>query len=364
MTDTINAAQGSVAAVTGIDPWAEVIGQGAAIATLEAWVAEPVHAYLFTGPSGTGKAAAAFAFAGAILAHGESPEAGSRHLSLALARKHPDVEMYSPQSNTIDVKGVKDLIPLVFKKPIEGRRRIVIVDRFHDASPPAAAALLKPVEEPPSGTVLILLREVEVPEHIAIASRSVEVPFPALAQATVIEWLVEQGVDVDRAAGIAEAAGGDLNRARLLIPDEAFAVRAEAWRMAPTRLDGSGYAVGQLASELKQLIDEACELLGPVHDAELAELAEREEALGTRGSGRAEIELRHKRELRRIRTDELKFGLAALSRRYGARLAAGGGAEIVAAIDRIRDANEALVRNPNEPLLLQNLFWNLPGLVE
>ena len=51
-----------------------------------------------------------------------------------------------------------------------------------------------------------------------------------------------------------------------------------------------------------------------------------------------------------------------LARRYRVALAEGGGPEIVEAIGRLREANEALVRNPNESLLLHNLFWNLPPL--
>ncbi len=98
------------------------------------------------------------------------------------------------------------------------------------------------------------------------------------------------------------------------------------------------------------------------HAAELEELDAREEMLGTRGSGRSGIDARHKRELRRLRTDEVQFGLRVLARRYGRALANGGGPELVGAVARLRDANDALIRNPNESLLLHNLFWNLPTL--
>lgn len=212
------------------DPWAALVGQSAAIETLNAWVADPVHAYLFTGPSGTGKAAAAFAFAASILAYDEPEEAAQRHMALALDRKHPDVEVYSPQANQVDVKGVRALIPLIFKKPVEGRRRIVIFDRFHAATGEAAGALLKPVEEPPAGTVLILLRDSVLPEHIAIASRCVEVSFPALPAAIVTEWLVGQGADPEKAGRIAVASAGDIRRAEMLLTDESFGRRAEADR--------------------------------------------------------------------------------------------------------------------------------------
>ena len=114
--------------------------------------------------------------------------------------------------------------------------------------------------------------------------------------------------------------------------------------------------------ELTALIASASEPLAARHAVELEELDAREEQFGTRGSGRAGIDARHKRELRRLRTEELQFGLRVLARRYGRAVAEGGGAEMVAAVTRLREANDALVRNPNESLLLHNLFWNLPVL--
>ena len=87
-------------------------------------------------------------------------------------------------------------------------------------------------------------------------------------------------------------------------------------------------------------------------------------AEGERGSGRAELVARHKREIRRLRSDELRFGLATLSRVYRDRLVggAGSGADdtgIDEALNAIQDAAENLVRNPNEALLLQQLFLRL-----
>jgi DNA polymerase III subunit delta' len=75
------------------------------------------------------------------------------------------------------------------------------------------------------------------------------------------------------------------------------------------------------------------------------------------------METRHKRELRQFRTDELRFGLATLARRYRAAIATGdSGDGPFDAVDRIRAAADALTRNPNEPLLLQALFVRLPPL--
>jgi len=352
----------AVEAATAAGPWGEVIGQTDAIERLSAWLADPVHAYLFVGPAGAGKKVAAQAFAGAILAHGLSDAEAERHMRLAAAGKHADVELFSPEARQIDVDSMAELTKMVFKKPIEGRRRIVIADRFHAATPPAAASLLKTVEEPPPSAIIIILTEGVIPEHVPIASRCVEVPFPALADDVIVEWLLAKGQSAEAAERIAVAAAGDVGRAQLLVDDHGFAQRAEAWRRVPVRLDGTGAVVGVVVDDLRDLIDEATELATARHAVELEELAEREEMLGTRGSGRRDMEARHKREIRKVRDDELRFGLGVLARRYRDRVADGGGAEYLAAVTRLREANDALLRNPNEALLLSNLFWNLPPL--
>ena len=96
---------------------------------------------------------------------------------------------------------------------------------------------------------------------------------------------------------------------------------------------------------------------------EIAEIAAREEEYGTRGSGRRVLEERHRREIRLLREDELRLGLATLAARYRDRLIDAPDPEpIVAACARITAASEALVRNPNEALLLEALFLDLPPL--
>jgi len=261
------------------------------------------------------------------------------------------------------VPAVRDaIIPSVFRKPADGARRIIVIDRFHDANPAAAAALLKTVEEPPPNAIIILLAESVPVEHVAIASRCSRIDFPPLRREDLTEWINEQGVEVAQVDALIEASAGDFRRLELLTQDPEFSERAELWQSLPTTIDGSGATAGQLVRELTALIANASAPLVERHGLELEELDAREEMLGTRGSGRSGVDARHKRELRRLRTEELRFGLRVLARRYRRALAEGGGAEIVEAIGRLRNANEALIRNPNESLLLHNLFWNLPPL--
>jgi len=97
---------------------------------------------------------------------------------------------------------------------------------------------------------------------------------------------------------------------------------------------------------------------------EAAEMDERIAAYGTRGSGKKALEDQHKREQRRHRAEELRFGLATLAGTYRDALAGGSSesAQIVSGLRAIDAAAEALTRNPNETLLLQALLLKLPSL--
>src|SRR5690606_4049032 len=167
------------------------------------------------------------------------------------------------------------------------------------------------------------------------------------------ERLVAEGRDPAAAAEAAAAASGNLDRARLLVADPEFAARRRLFAELPDRLDGTGSAAVGAAAEVLASIEAAAAPLTERQAAELAELDEREKRLGTRGSGRAAIEARHKREVRRHRTDELRSGLAVMAGRYRDALVAGtaGDADrVVAAVHRVHEAIEALDSNPNETL--------------
>lgn len=345
--------------------WETIVGQSEAVAALRSWSLDPLHAYLFIGPSGTGKRQAARAFAAAVQAqHFAGDDVGrDRQLRLALQDKHPDVEIYEPEGAQLLVGPVKDsIIPSVFRKPSDGARRIIVIDRFHDANAAAATALLKTVEEPPENAIIILLAESVPVEHVAIASRCSRVEFPALSRADLARWIAEQGINSDQVDVLIEASAGDLRRLELLINDPGFSERSELWQQLPTTIDGTGATAGRLVRELTELIGGASAPLLARQAQELEELDAREEMLGTRGSGRSGVDARHKRELRLLRVGEVRFGLRVLARRYSRALADGGGREMIDAVARLREANDALIRNPNESLLLHNLFWNLPPL--
>lgn len=334
------------------------------MAQLSAAAVNPVHAYLLVGPAGSGKRAAARAFAALLLASGSTSAEAERHVRLALAEAHPDLHVVEPTTaqGRIDAGTAKEIVKQAALSPAEGDRKVLVLEDFHLIDR-FGAILLKYVEEPPPSTFFVILAEDVPPELVTIASRAVRVDLGPIPLAAVAGRLVEEGVEPERATSVAAAAAGDLDRARLLATDARFALRAAALRSMPHRLDGTGARAAELAAEVKALIDDAQDVIDARHATEVAELTVRIEQYGLRGSGKKDIEDRQKREVRRHRTAELRFALATFAGAYrDAVLTAPHPDRLVAALHRIDDAGLALERFPNESLLLQSLLAHLPPL--
>jgi DNA polymerase-3 subunit delta' len=243
----------------------------------------------------------------------------------------------------------------------------MILHEFHLLRPEGAALLLKTLEEPPPSTVFVVLADFIPTELATISSRCVRIEFRAILDELVVEHLMSEGIEGDAAREVAASARGDLTRAVVLAGDPALAERRHAFADAPHRIDGTGATVIRLAADLLDRIDAAAAPLAARQAVELASLEERVAATGERGAGRRLLDERHKRELRRHRTDELRSGLAVLAASYRDALVEGSLARPAAAADavrRIHEAIEALERNPNEQLLVQSLLWALPVLSE
>ena len=350
------------------DVFSGVIGQDRAVAQLRAAAAAPVHGYLLVGPPGSGKRAAALAFAASLLC----PDRGCG--SCLVCRRvahgtHPDVIVVERVGPYIDVKQAAEIVRQASLSPSEGTRKVLILVDFHLVQN-AAPALLKTIEEPPAGTIFVVLADHVPPELETIASRCVRLEFDLVTEDRVVDVLVSEGVDSSTARHAARAAGGRLARARLLADDPDVGTRLQAWEAVPGRLDGTGATAALIAAELLELITGAGgEALQARQAAEIAELDERAAVTGERGLGRRETEERHRREQRRLRTDELRLGLATLEGAYRDRAsralagvtAAGPGEAraALAAAETIHRATATLERNPNEALFIQALIVRL-----
>jgi len=365
MTLVTDAADGPDDDLPVAELFAAVAGQPDAVATLRACARRPVHAYLLRG-SVPGTRVAARSFAAALLC----PRGGCgrcEHCRRALAGTHPDLVMIERTGAALSVDDARRLVTLAQRRPLEADRQVLVVADVHLATR-SAPAFLKTVEEPPPSTVFVLLAEDVPPELVTMASRCVNVSFPPVPRAAVEDWLRAKGIDADRAARIADGAGGDLHRAQLLAEDGQFTERLDLWRSIPARLDGSGSTVSVLTTAVLEATESALGPLRSRHADELATLAADAEALGERAvTGRKDVVDRQHREERRWRNDELRAGLAVLARAYRDRLAGALGPDahavspsaFAAAVDLIGASVASFEHNPNETLLLEALFVRL-----
>lgn len=343
--------------------WDAVVGQRHAVELLSVCAQRPVHAYLFVGPPGSTKDEAARAFAALLLDPSGDP--ASRDVRLALSGEHPDVREVRRVGAAISAEQADEIVRLASRSPVEADRQVVILHEFHLLGSGVAPKLLKTVEEPPASTVFVILADDVPPELVTIASRCVRIDFRPIEPTDIEMALRREGVPTPQAAEAALAAGGDLDRARLLASDPELVARRQAFAELPRRLDGTGATVYATVARIFELIDHAMAPLATRQADEVARLDEHVRAVGERGSGRKDLEARHKREIRRFRTDELRAGLAVVARTYRDTLVADPGHRPDALVRAVHDIHEVIAhldRNPNETLQLQHLLLRLPSL--
>jgi DNA polymerase-3 subunit delta' len=338
------------------DLWTEVVGQERAVAQLRASAVHPVHAYLLVGPPGSGKRAAAAAFAASLLC----PTGGCGACATCvrvMAGTHPDLVVVERTGAAILVDEAREIARLAARSPVEGDRKVLMLTDFHLVDR-AAPALLKTIEEPSPSAVFVILADYVPPELVTISSRCVVIEFGAVPDDAVAAVLEGEGVASDVARQVASAANGNIARARLLASDAGFADRQQLWAAVPERLDGHGATASVMAADLIASVEGVLEPLRERQAAEVVQLDEQAKAQGGRVR-KKDLEDRHRREQRRVRMDELRAGLAVLSRAYRDQLAGGASAGATSALDAIRKTREALLNNPNEALLLQAMLVRL-----
>ena len=345
-----------------------VFGQDTAVTTLRALATSPAHAYMFIGPHGCGKDVAARAFAALKLQGTE--DSTTRLARLVMERMHVDVHEVERDGASITVDQVRDeIVKLADRTAVEGSTRVIIVHDFELMAAEARSTILKTLEEPDGRTILILLGEDVPSTFTTIASRSVRVNFVPIADDVVVSRLVAAGHSRETAERAAHVAAGDLERALVIVEDADLASRLQLFEDLPKRLDGHHSTAVRLSAEILAAIESSLEAYKTKQESEVEALEERVKMLGERGSGRKALTDRHKRELRRHRTNELRSGLRVLSLTYRdamARLSDSAVAHEVLgyadAVSRIRRASEKLSRNANERLLLEDLLMSLPHL--
>lgn len=197
--------------------WEEVKGQPLAVRLLSraAESGRVAHAYLFHGPEGVGKRLAARILAEILLgsAAGIDPHAIRDRIEQGT---HPDVTRVVPEGKVIRIDQIRKLTEVMYRLPVEGQRRIAIIEEADRLSLEAANALLKLLEEPPESACLILTTARPSALLPTIISRTQPVPFQSLPLSLVVQVLIEQGVPAERAEAAAAISGGSIGRALVL----------------------------------------------------------------------------------------------------------------------------------------------------
>lgn len=318
------------------------------------------HAWLFTGPPGSGRATAARAFAAALQcvspdrALGGEPGCGfCDGCHTTMAGTHADVEIVRTDLLSIGVKETRDLVRRAQLSPAVGRWQVIVLEDADRLTEGAGNVLLKAVEEPAPRTVWLLCAPSLEDVLPTIRSRCRHLTLTTPSVAAVAEVLVRRdGVEPAAAAAAARATQGHIDRARRLATDEAARSRRAAVLKLPLRVDD----VGGCLKAAQELVDAAAEDAKQV--AEEVDTKETEELRAALGAGAGaggrlprgtagvmkELEDRQKRRRTRTQRDSLDLALTDLTGFYRDVLALQLGSALAIANEDIRPDLDRIAR--------------------
>jgi DNA polymerase-3 subunit delta' len=283
------------------DVWSGLVGQRETVATLHAAAAAATqvaageqvtigsmsHAWLFTGPAGSGRSVAARALAAALQCVGEGPPGCGvcSACRTVLAGTHPDVRMVVPEGLSISVADIRGVVATAARLPALGRWQVVVIEDADRMTEGASNALLKAIEEPPARTIFLLCAPSTHPDDVAVTVRSrcrlvtLRTP-PADAVAAV---LTADGVDAETAGWAAAVAQGHVGRARRLARDSDARTRRSEVLAIPASLRTLGACVAAADRLVRSAESEAASITTELDADETQAL---QTALGAGSTGR------------------------------------------------------------------------------
>ncbi|MEA4945822.1 MAG: DNA polymerase III subunit delta' [Propionicimonas sp.] len=305
----------TTAAALASGVWSDLIGQERVISTLRRAVTGErhamTHAWLFTGPPGSGRSNAARAFAAAL----QCEDGGCGHCRAcrtALSGAHPDVTLVRTEQLSIGVDEIRDLVRRAAMTPTLGRFQVLVVEDADRVTERGADALLKSIEEPAARTVWLLCAPTADDVVATIRSRCRRIELSTPSEPAIAELLQRRdGVEPDLAAFAAHVSQGHIGRARALARSESARGRRREILGLPEKLTSLGACLSAAASVVQSAADEASSITTDLDAREKAELSEAL-GMGTKGAkprnanaALRELEDQQKARAKRLQRDAL-----------------------------------------------------------
>ncbi|MEN9714522.1 MAG: hypothetical protein RLZZ164_1186 [Actinomycetota bacterium] len=256
--------------------WGELFGQSEAIAALEQAVAGKAdrlnHAWLFTGPPGSGRSNIAVAFAAALVC--DQDGCGTcQSCTLALAGNHPDIDVLTTEKVSISIEEVRELVQDSQLGGTMSRFKIMIIEDADRMVERTSNVLLKALEEPPAGTIWILCAPSEADMLPTVRSRVRRVALKTPSVEEVAELLVTRdGVDRKLALTVAAEAQSHIGMARRLATSADARGRRHDTLLAALNIDSISEAMYTAERWIDIARKDADALTNERDDQELTEL--------------------------------------------------------------------------------------------
>jgi DNA polymerase III subunit delta' len=347
--------------------WSTLVGQSRAVESLRAAATGKAmsHAFLFTGPPGSGRSNAAIAFAAALQCEEQPPGCGTCHsCHTVLAGSHADVTVVRTDRLSIGVDEVRDLVRRSALAPVGRRWQVMIVEDADRLTDQAANALLKAIEEPTDRTVWMLCAPTVEDLLPTIRSRCRLVTLATPSAEEVADFLTRtDGVEAALASYCARASQGHIGRARALARDEGARNRRKEVVSIPAHLTSLASCMNAAQNLLETTQEEADLITGELDARERADL---DATYGVVERGRrpreyapalAALERAQKTRAKRRHLDVVDRGLMDLVSVYRDAIAVATGSGGVLVNEEIRPDIDALVRSSSPELNLRRIGW-------